>query len=110
MAKEKRLSVYGKKVEKGAQGQRTVSTKNDHKLDIHEEASTIKMPDGTQGPYGVPISTGAAVLLIKNFKEAMKSEDFKLTLESTKGSIIEELLASLQGITFDKSQMLRIIS
>jgi hypothetical protein len=109
MSKTKRISVYGKKVEK-IKGEYSVSESNDHQLDINEVATTIRMPDTTVGPYGVPISTGAAVLLIKNYKEVLKEEKIDFTSESANKSRIEDLLVTLQGITFDKSQILRIIS
>jgi hypothetical protein len=71
---EKRWTAYGKKLETVA-GHYKPSATNDNELDIFEEVQNIKMDDGSNGPYGIPISTGVAITLIKNMLDVLNTTD-----------------------------------
>ena len=70
---EKRWTVYGRHLERDAQGMARPTLRTNCSLDIKEESHNIRMGDGTKGPYGIPISTGAAVSLIKNMLDVLES-------------------------------------
>ena len=111
---KKRWTAYGRNLVQTSNGSMHPSADADNPLDIFEELQNIKMGDGTKGPYGIPISTGVAVTLIKNMLEAIKSSGhdiFGFTGdEDSKNDILGKLILNSMGVTFDKSQLLRIIS
>ena len=111
---KKRWTAYGFKLEKDSQGAKKPSSTSEHPLDIQEELHNINMGDLTKGPYGIPISTGVAVMLIKNMLDELSKNGFGYSKEgfndAFRNSVIGKLLLNSLGVTFDKSQLLRIIS
>ena len=114
---EKRWTVYGRHLERDAQGMARPTLRTNCSLDIKEESHNIRMGDGTKGPYGIPISTGAAVSLIKNMLDVLESNgiDFfgssaNVENKQLKNDLLTQLILNSMGVTFDKSQLLRIIS
>ena len=108
---KKRWTAYGKIIEEDG-GMNRPSLKAEYPLDIHEELQNINMGDGTVDPFGIPISTGLAVMLIKNMLDELNKSEHGFLTQFREGEqdVIRELLLNSMGITFDKSQLLRIIS
>lgn len=115
---QRRWTAYGRKLENDGKGNVKPSVSTENPFDIAEEVNNIHMGDGTKGPFGIPISTGLAVHLIKNMLEVLDksghgffSQFFNASeKESKESEIITQLLLNSMGVTFDKSQLLRIIS
>lgn len=123
-------TVKGRAFKTNEQSQQTIQPDQD--LEIKEKASTLEI-SGSEGPYGEPISTGVAVHLIGNMLSILSTSKKKITdiLEAyspfigEKESVVRflltdedaaalnslrKLITKSMAITFDKSQILRIIS
>jgi hypothetical protein len=114
---KRRWTAYGRHLVKNLHGTLEPTTETENPLDIREELNNIKMGDGTKGPFGIPISTGVAVTLIKNMLEALEKAGHglfglidKKDNKDSGSDIIKQLILNSMGVTFDKSQILRIIS
>lgn len=131
LAQKIKWTVYGRSLEWDSSTSNRPTVKPEQPLTITEDATTLRIPK-TEGPYGEPISTGLAVHLIGNMLDVVNTyttvlknlESFipKFTEKDLDKFVfspdimvatlqsIQELIKKSMAITFDKSQILRLIS
>lgn len=127
VAKKRRWTVYGRVFNRPVGSVDPPTIEPEKPLTIEEDATTLIIPN-SEGPYGEPLSTGVAVHLIRNMYDIVKKSVQiidSFLLNRKEGNAIDVLLtpdkiATLEflkklirdsmAITFDKSQILRLIS
>lgn len=131
VAKKRRWTVYGRVFNRPVGSVDPPTIEPEKPLTIEEDATTLIIPN-SEGPYGEPLSTGVAVHLIRNMYDIVKESNkvidkiqdklspnkkdddplgFFLTPEELETlEFLKKLIRDSMAITFDKSQILRLIS